>query len=654
MNARHLLLVAAALMFCPGCEDPPQPGGQGGAQALPPVAKPPASPARKRNGGDNRPVTPGGDRLTTNKKQPAVAGVEADHIRSMRNLEKIGHALGQYIANSGHTPPSFTMGLSPNGKQAPGLSWRVQLLPFLGEQALYEKFKLDKTWDDPHNKALINEIPAVYVNPNLSGGGRTNYVAIVGYDTAFAQKNGVDVRKMTDPPEQTVLIVESNKTDFWTKPFDLAHVAANPLADIGAFHDRDGTVALFADGKARMITSLVRPEVMRAMYTIAGNDKFDASAITLQTPAAPKTPTTKPKSKPPSTAPAAKTDQAAATPRGSGDVTSPLLDKVARAVQKNRVDDAEQWLCAVCLATDDRAKVQRYLRWSPGLKRPVLAMRWGLGVTLHYPKDQTIRVPDIRWQRGTKVETLTSPPSVPLADSWKHYAGNLGTRTVERLKEPLGSGDLGAVYKVAVDAADGAPLQTVGGKLPGFQVLGLGSSGELLSAARAAGVDVLMVMNLGVAHGNDSTWYTDVVAKTQLYDVAGGASLGALPVLYSRRATSGRTGRAPLDVYNQAIENHLQSLVKIVDTKLRVSAPPNLDAADAARRAAKLAAAQNRERLPALVELHYYRLSGLLKTADVMPHYTKLVGGASAGKLASADAAGRLAALAPLLPQERN
>jgi hypothetical protein len=43
--------------------------------------------------------------------------------------------------------------MSADGK--PLLSWRVALLPFLEEQALYEQFRLDEPWDSEHNLPLI-------------------------------------------------------------------------------------------------------------------------------------------------------------------------------------------------------------------------------------------------------------------------------------------------------------------------------------------------------------------------------------------------------------------------------------------------------------------------------------------------------------------
>ena len=48
----------------------------------------------------------------------------------------------------------------------PLLSWRVAILPYIEQQGLYQKFKLDEPWDSPHNQALLKEMPSTYVCPS--------------------------------------------------------------------------------------------------------------------------------------------------------------------------------------------------------------------------------------------------------------------------------------------------------------------------------------------------------------------------------------------------------------------------------------------------------------------------------------------------------
>ena len=79
-------------------------------------------------------------------------------------------------------PPDRVTG--PNGK--PGLSWRVHILPYIEQDALYKQFKLDEPWDSEHNKKLIEKMPKVYVSPlAVAPPGETYYQVFTGKDAIF-------------------------------------------------------------------------------------------------------------------------------------------------------------------------------------------------------------------------------------------------------------------------------------------------------------------------------------------------------------------------------------------------------------------------------------------------------------------------------------
>jgi hypothetical protein len=87
------------------------------------------------------------------------------------NLRQIGLAMNQYHATYRCLP---NHAIYHNGK--PVLSWRVALLPFLGEDELYRQFKLDEPWDSPHNRALLKKIPEVYAP--AEGQGNPPYTTV--------------------------------------------------------------------------------------------------------------------------------------------------------------------------------------------------------------------------------------------------------------------------------------------------------------------------------------------------------------------------------------------------------------------------------------------------------------------------------------------
>jgi len=113
-----------------------------------------------------------------------------------------------------------------------GLSWRVYLLPFLGEQTLYQQFHLDERWDSPHNKALINQMPAVF---GTNAEGKTRIQMLVGNETLFKSGKAPDVDSLKDDPAQTIVLIETgdDKANIWTKPGGLPFDPKNPTRCLG-------------------------------------------------------------------------------------------------------------------------------------------------------------------------------------------------------------------------------------------------------------------------------------------------------------------------------------------------------------------------------------------------------------------------------------
>jgi hypothetical protein len=162
---------------------------------------------------------------------------------------------------------------SADGK--PLLSWRVQILPYLEEQALYEKFHLNEPWDSEHNRALIPQMPAALQNPNLTlGPGLTNYLAIVGKPCMFdGTAEGRRFRNVVDGLSHTVAIVEADAAQAvpWTKPDDLNYDAQAPATGLGHLRP-GGWLAGFADGHVTFISNDAATELLNALFTCAGGE----------------------------------------------------------------------------------------------------------------------------------------------------------------------------------------------------------------------------------------------------------------------------------------------------------------------------------------------------------------------------------------------
>lgn len=202
---------------------------------------------------------------------PAVQAAREAARRSQarNNLKQIGLSLLNYHDAHREFPPRAIR--DKNGKAL--LSWRVAILPFLEEDALYKEFHLDEPWDSEHNKKLIDRMPPTYACPNLTDGRNTVYLAIDGKKAVFGGEKPASIRAIRDGTSNTIIVVEADadRAVPWTKPDDLKFDEEQPVAGLGKL--RPGVFsALFADGSVRTFSVTTDPNVLRALMTMNGGE----------------------------------------------------------------------------------------------------------------------------------------------------------------------------------------------------------------------------------------------------------------------------------------------------------------------------------------------------------------------------------------------
>ncbi len=203
---------------------------------------------------------------------PAVRSsqIAAQRARSVNNLKQIALALHNFHASNNHFPADIR---GKDGKQL--LSWRVQLLPFLEQQELFNALQREEPWDSPHNKALLERMPAVFAVPNSPGEpGMTFYRGFKGTGTLFDPKvpEGVGIQQITDGTSNTIAVVEAKEAVPWTKPDSDLPFDENPklermralLTELGG-HFAGGFNAAFCDGSVRFIRETVNPPTLSAI-----------------------------------------------------------------------------------------------------------------------------------------------------------------------------------------------------------------------------------------------------------------------------------------------------------------------------------------------------------------------------------------------------
>jgi len=159
---------------------------------------------------------------------------------------------------------------------SPHLSWRVYLLPFLEQQALYEQFRLDEPWDSPHNRKLIDIMPEVYqshIAGSLLDGkvkpGHTTFLAPVGKGTAFGQDEAVSFRSFRDGTSNSIVLVEAKpeRAVPWTAPQDYQFDPQRPLE--GVFVGSGGFwLGALADGSVHQLSAELSVETVLRLFQI--------------------------------------------------------------------------------------------------------------------------------------------------------------------------------------------------------------------------------------------------------------------------------------------------------------------------------------------------------------------------------------------------
>ena len=211
---------------------------------------------------------------------PAVQAAReaARRSQSTNNLKQIALAMHNYHDTFRGFPPAYSV--DKDGK--PLLSWRVHILPFIEQQALYQAFHLDEPWDSEHNKTLIARMPQVYRSPNsVAEPGKTVYLGNAGKDGVFVPATegppqpprGLSFAKITDGTSNTIMAVEANDAAavIWTKPDDFVPRADNPLQGLVGMRP-GGFLAALCDGSVRFIAATIDKNTLKALFTRSGGE----------------------------------------------------------------------------------------------------------------------------------------------------------------------------------------------------------------------------------------------------------------------------------------------------------------------------------------------------------------------------------------------
>ncbi len=162
------------------------------------------------------------------------------------------------------------------------LSWRVHLLPYLGEQELYRKFRHDEPWFSENNASLIEQMPAIYGIGSSSGRSRVR---------AFCNESigafPLDLRRAESSLQNQLCLFycAPQHAETWTAP---SWLIANPVrldAALG-WPAKTSVVAGLADGNALVLPADLHPTKLAALMITNNKPSFNLETA-LESPGLP-------------------------------------------------------------------------------------------------------------------------------------------------------------------------------------------------------------------------------------------------------------------------------------------------------------------------------------------------------------------------------
>jgi hypothetical protein len=556
-------------------------------------------------------------------------------------MTRIGEAFQAYVEVKTYYPARAVF----DRANAPLLSWRVELLPYLGYKELYNQFRLEEPWNSRHNKALLTKIPAVYQSPERFD-ARTNYLVPKGVRTTFGRGIPAWPSTFEDGVHNTVFVVEADDALAvpWTQPSDYELDMAAPVRQLGALRG-DWFYVVWGSGEVGRIPTSASMQHLKAMYTYDGGEDFFAGKI--DQPLFPASLTAS------STSPSGSAADSRATSitNSAADSLAPLaatyLERAASELARGADLEAGQWFYASALAgPPGRAWVERY-QWIPALRRPSPRLRFGIGLQYSGPRKNRLeqeiasRIASGKAGGGSTWSTVTGQIGKSLVQIIAAHVEQCGGHALAD-PPPVQPGRRVATRPVRAARGPSLLMNSVHGEplAPGVLFLALAEEPVLRTMASREGIDVLVLVEWqDVGHKQS--------VRVELFDTARDVSILQLPWVDSEAVA----GALANPLASNPFPARLRQLAEFLEEQLLMQPlPEQIQPRHVAGRMAALAAQKSSNPLAALAEMRYYRERGLADDAQLLLGYQALIGQQPGSELFLGDAETRARVLKPWLP----
>lgn len=239
---------------------------------------------------------------------PAVQAAReaARRMQCQNNEKQLGLAVHSFHDTQGGLPVAYTR--DADGK--PLHSWRVLLLPYIGEEKLYKQIRLDEPWDSEHNRQFHGMMPQVYACPSATRGGinrkDTSYSVVLGgpiepgeptdakefADGKFC-KSGMTRGTLSTFKESErtgmIMIVERKTPICWMDPtreitLEQFTNGINATPEGAGSRHTGGCLVAFFDGSVRFLSDGIDSALLKRMAGAPQEVKVGGTVIPLERP----------------------------------------------------------------------------------------------------------------------------------------------------------------------------------------------------------------------------------------------------------------------------------------------------------------------------------------------------------------------------------
>ncbi len=216
--------------------------------------------------------TPAPAAATQTESEPRPAAASSLVQTKMKALVL---ALHNHQAVRDALPPAFSV--DADGK--PLHSWRVHLLPFLDETALYDKIRLNEPWNSEWNAQFHSQTPEIFAAPNepeLAAQGLTRFGVVGGEETAFqGGEKGLTIDDIKDGASNTVAFIERKTPVNWMAPDQELTFEELQKDGSTALQERpEGFFVALFNGAVRVLPKTIATEKLEAHLTRGGIEAF--------------------------------------------------------------------------------------------------------------------------------------------------------------------------------------------------------------------------------------------------------------------------------------------------------------------------------------------------------------------------------------------